>query len=281
MRNLLKVTKFIPFLFLLAIIVIPSQKVNAACRALFLNQEYLDKVYSQQTEELTEAGVITPTPTSEPEPEPEVPEKKFKYVAIGNSVTIHETNDLWHGDWGMAATSKEADYVHVLAERIGEAKFTPVDLSVISCKNWELGDDRRGELLHAFDNIPQDTDLITIQTGENITTFIENLDGDYDALFGYIRSKAPNAQILVLGEVLWPQDAIETAKRNNCGKYNIGFVDMNEFLNGYETMYRSSMGEPIVGIDGNTYLIDNECVAAHPNDAGMQKITDIVFASIK
>ena len=277
MKNLLKTTKLVPFL-LLAILIIPSQKVNAACKNLFANQEYLNKVYSQQTEELTESGLLDSI--KEEEFIPDTSEEKFKYVAIGNSVTIHETNDLWHGDWGMAATSKESDYVHVLAEKIGETKNTPVDLSVISCKDWELGSDRRGELLHAFDNISQDTDLITIQTGENITTFIENLDGDYDALFGYIKSKAPNAQILVLGEVLWPQDAIENAKRNSCSKYGISFVNMNEFLDGYETMYRSSMGEPIVGLDGNTYLIDNECVAAHPNDAGMQKIADIVFASV-
>lgn len=37
---------------------------------------------------------------------------KFNYLAIGNSITLHEVCDYWWNECGMASTSKNNDYFH-------------------------------------------------------------------------------------------------------------------------------------------------------------------------
>lgn len=202
----------------------------------------------------------------------------YKYVAIGNSVTIHDKNELWPGNWGMAATAPEKDYVHVLSRLIEQDTGQQVETTVLSCKEWELSAEREN-MLSEFKDIPEDADLITIQTGENVTLNMEEIKKDYRILFNFIRLKAPDAQILVLGEILWPNPEIEQAKQNFCTECNMKFINMDEFLNGYD-MYKSYLGENIVGEDGSTYTITNEAVAAHPNDTGMQKIAEIIHENI-
>lgn len=39
----------------------------------------------------------------------------FNYVAIGNSITKHVINDYWWNEIGMAATSQDKDYVHLIS----------------------------------------------------------------------------------------------------------------------------------------------------------------------
>lgn len=37
---------------------------------------------------------------------------------IGNSITLHGKCNYWWGEWGMAASDKEKDYVHQLVKRL-------------------------------------------------------------------------------------------------------------------------------------------------------------------
>lgn len=208
-------------------------------------------------------------------------EDTFDYVALGNSVTCNEIQDgLWWGNWGMAATSEEKDYVHIVSAWLGGQSRRPVTTTVVDLKDWELAQDRNA-LLPGFETyFNEHTDLITIQTGENITNFKETLGSDYVNLIGTIREKAPNAQILVLGEVLWPSADIEAAKQTACASYGGTFVDMSPFLNGYEGLYKSAVGAGVSGADGGGHTISSEEVAAHPNDDGMACIAQQVINCI-
>ena len=69
----------------------------------------------------------------------EKPEGKGKRIMfVGNSITRHGIKPEigWHGDWGMAASRKEKDYVHLLVDKIN--KIEP-DASFCICQvaNWE------------------------------------------------------------------------------------------------------------------------------------------------
>src|SRR3954471_18320610 len=46
-----------------------------------------------------------------------------RVLFLGNSITRHPpAPDIgWTGDWGMAASARENDYVHLLVDRIAEA----------------------------------------------------------------------------------------------------------------------------------------------------------------
>lgn len=37
----------------------------------------------------------------------------YNYLAIGNSITIHQLNEYWWNECGMAATTAENDYAHI------------------------------------------------------------------------------------------------------------------------------------------------------------------------
>src|SRR5437868_4243223 len=46
-----------------------------------------------------------------------------KVLFLGNSITLHGPSEKigWNGNWGMAASAGEKDYVHLLLGRIAEA----------------------------------------------------------------------------------------------------------------------------------------------------------------
>lgn len=207
--------------------------------------------------------------------------EKYDYVALGNSVTCNKVEEeLWWGRWGMAATSKKKDYVHLVYEWLKEQSEEPVTARALDLKKWELAKNRDEILLDYEKYFTEETDLITIQTGENITEFKENLEEEYSNLIELIQRKAPNAQILMLGEVLWPAEDIESAKRKVCEEYGIAFIEMTEFLTDYEEKYKSAVGIEVSGEDDKRHTISNEVVAAHPNDEGMECIAELVIAQI-
>lgn len=200
-------------------------------------------------------------------------EEKFDYVALGNSVTANEISELWWSNWGMAATTEENDYVHIVSRWLEEQSEKPVTTTVLDIKKWEVAPDRMAVLDDYDKYFNEHTDLITLQTGENIVEGKETLVVDYPALLQRIKEKAPNAQILVLGEVLWPKEDIESAKHLACDQTGIPFIDVSDFRAVYEGgSFHSALGVEVYGSDGNLHAIDNEVVAAHPDDEGMANI---------
>ena len=47
-----------------------------------------------------------------------------KVLFVGNSITKHAPAPTigWYGDWGMAASKKENDYVHLIMKKLDEDK---------------------------------------------------------------------------------------------------------------------------------------------------------------
>lgn len=261
---------------------------DSEVRAAFTEIETVTETDVLDTES-EEASEIETTETESVEPtEPETEELQaiqatsdtYDYVALGNSITCNEISDLWWGNWGMAASSEDKDYIHLVSAWLGGQSVRPVTTTVLDLKKWELTADRDGILKDYEEYFNEYTDLITIQTGENITEFKETLGSDYPNLIKMIKEKAPNAQIIMLGEVLWPSEDIETAKRQACEQYGVTFADMSEFLNGYEGFYKSSVGTTVTGADGGSHVISDEVVAAHPNDEGMACIAQQVINHI-
>jgi len=238
-----------------------------------------DTEESSQTE--TETGTETDTEINTEGTE-ELPEDEgdaaiedtFDYVAVGNSVTCNDPSELWWSNWGMAATTEDNDYVHVLSRWLAGQVSKPVTTTVVSIKDWEVAPDRMAALEQYTEYFNEYTDLVTLQTGENITEGKETLGEDYPALVQMIKEKAPNAQILMLGTVLWsPKEEIENPKREACAQNGIPYIDVTDFRAEYDNnTFRSALGTQVYGSDGSLHTIEDEVVAAHPNDAGMANI---------
>lgn len=86
----------------------------------------------------------------------------YNYLAIGNSITIHLLNEYWWNECGMAATSAENDYVHIVTSTLDAKSYA------YNFATWELMGHDRGETLPLLDGLlSEELVLVTIQLSEN------------------------------------------------------------------------------------------------------------------
>ena len=180
---------------------------------------------------------------------------------------MHGICEYWWGEWGMAASSRENDFVHLMASKLGERYV--VDFDFKNFVEWESDHSNRVEHLSLFDPfLHRDYDLVVIQLGENIKN-IDTLNTDFETMIDYIRTKiSVGAEIVVVGQ-FWRNDAIDAIKKNVCERTGSHFVDLHDIQN---VSYRIGYGEMsrVLGDDGNVHVVDHAGVAAHPNDAAMK-----------
>lgn len=201
-----------------------------------------------------------------------------KWVAVGNSITWHPVNEYWWGEYGMAATKPENDFVHVLNRKFQASSGTDVSFKIAWCVDWERN--HNGYDLKYFDSFFNgDEDLIVIRIGENVTS-LDNYESDFKSLVQYLKSLAPNARVVVSGIFMsasTDREAKEKIQQNiaiseNCIWLPINHLDTKE--------NRNSVGTKVLGKDGLLHRIDNQTVADHPNDEGMIEISDAIFNAL-
>ena len=92
-----------------------------------------------------------------------------KIVFIGNSITIHAVMPEigWHHEWGMAASSKENDYVHLVIRGIERETGRPADARIRNLADFERG-------LLDYDH-ERDRDLIDFQPDYLVFALGENV----------------------------------------------------------------------------------------------------------
>ena len=201
----------------------------------------------------------------------------INYLAIGNSITLHGICDYWWGRWGMAASSREKDYVHLVTSYL-QSKNDKVFAMPINFSTWEVTGTDRAQTLQGLDKYLSDQlDLVTIQLSENasdLTTF----EQDCKELFAYIKNGCSNAHIIVIDE-FWDIGAKHTYKLNAANEMNLDFVSLAEIAG--DEAYRSSIGAVVNGDDGNTHIVEHAGVAAHPGDLGMQYYASKIIEKIE
>ena len=72
-----------------------------------------------------------------------------RVLFFGNSITRHEPNPSlgWYGDWGMAASREENDYVHTLVSML-QAAGDNVDYCIAQLAEWERDYERGLDILN-------------------------------------------------------------------------------------------------------------------------------------
>ncbi|WP_405756688.1 hypothetical protein [Anaerovibrio slackiae] len=94
---------------------------------------------------------------------------------IGNSITKHGKCSYWPGVWGMAASSAEKDYVHLLVDKLRRSG-QHVEYADINFFKWEIMDHDRDEVLPLLDDLlDKSYDYIIVQLGENVSS-VANLE---------------------------------------------------------------------------------------------------------
>ena len=196
------------------------------------------------------------------------------YLAIGNSITTHGLADYWWNDGvGMAASSEEHDFVHLVSKWLQEIDNKPVKTYAYNFYTWEAQATDRAETLQLLDYYLSDKiDLITIQLGENVTD-ISNYKEDCQEMYRYIMQKAPNAKIIVIDD-FWENSDKSLLKEEAAKVCDVNFVSLNEIKGNSE--YQAGMGTAVKDKDGNEHIINHSGVAKHPGDKGMAYIAESI-----
>ena len=124
----------------------------------------------------------------------------FNYLAIGNSILIHETNAHWWNEIGMAASSADKDYFHIVVNYL-ETVYGDIDCYAFCLPSWEIQYYDRSECLQLLDAyLNPELDLVTVQLGDNVNDGLETYETDLIELLEYIKKSSPKAQIIVVGD---------------------------------------------------------------------------------
>ena len=190
---------------------------------------------------------------------------------IGNSVTYHGKKEgVWYGEWGMAASSKDTDYVAVTTRLLSEKLGVPVTNERVNMADWELDDkgDRTGYLARLDKYLKNNPDYVVIELGEN-TPSKDHFKEDYIAMVKYIRKKCPDAIIANLGQCI-NFNSVDALKEEIAGEVDLRFVKTSDICE--KDGYKAGTGVTYMGVDNIEHEIDNEDVGKHPGDKGMQVI---------
>ena len=199
----------------------------------------------------------------------------FNYLAIGNSITAHPLASYWwNKSVGMAASTEDKDYVHLIAASLPEHSKVHAYGSAV----WEAQAHDRAETLSLLDGYLSDKlNLVTIQLSENATD-ISTFETDYVELIEYVKKGAPNAQIIVIDD-FWDAGEKARMKKAAAEKTGVDFVSLEEIKGKPE--YRAGLGTVVYDKEGHEHVIEHDGVAKHPGDKGMAYIAEAVKAAIR
>lgn len=196
----------------------------------------------------------------------------YNYLAIGNSLTIHPLNEYWWNECGMAATSADKDFVHIVTSTLDAKSYA------YNFATWELMGHDRGETLSLLDGLlSADLDLVTIQLSENATD-LSTFESDFEELIRYIKKGAPDAQLLVIGD-FWDKAQKDEMKQQACEATGVEFISLDEIKGLKE--YQCGMNTTVYDSDGSSHIVEHSGVAKHPGDTGMKWIADRIIEVVK
>jgi hypothetical protein len=189
------------------------------------------------------------------------PDPSYRVVVFGNSITFAPATPSigWYGNWGMAASAIDSDYVHILERRLKSSNPANEMMSKNIAAFEQNFDtyDIAANLQTYRDFKP---DLLVLRIGENVTRKADSVlfAQKYVELLNYFKSANPNIKILAVGSV-WP----EREMSDKVLKKNSTYISLEAI---HFDMPMFAFG-----------LFDNPGVQSHPSNKGMRYISDRIW----
>lgn len=182
-----------------------------------------------------------------------------RILFIGNSITRHmpAPNIGWSGDWGMAASCLEKDYVHLLAAKVKE-KAPDAEIKLHNVADFER--DYENFDLSAYADLRDfGADILVMRIGENCETEKAKrlaFRRHFLRLVDYL-NRDGTARVICTTR-FWPEPAVDEEIRAAAATLGCKPVELG--------MLGKDDANKAIG------LFAHEGVAAHPGDAGMAAI---------
>ena len=189
----------------------------------------------------------------------------LRVMFVGNSITLHGylPSIGWHGEWGMAASKEENDYVHILMRNIRE-KHNDAAFCVCQVSAWESNYKNGKEKYSVYESARDfAADIIVMRFVENCAG--KDFDGDVfkqemSDLLDYLNPTGNAKIVMTTGFWHHPGDEfiIKHAKENNLPIALLGDLGDDDKM--------MAKG-----------LFEHSGVAMHPGDLGMENIAARIF----
>lgn len=197
-----------------------------------------------------------------------------KILFLGNSITLHEPAPKigWTGNWGMAASARERDYVHLLIDRISKSAGGAPKVMIRNIADFErqLTDFNIRKTLK--EELAFEASVIILAIGENSSSpktdeGRKQFSKAVSDLLSELKHQG-NPTIFVRSQ-FWPETEKDRLLKKACIDAGGIFVDMGK------------LGNVPVHLAGSERHIEHSGVAGHPGDRGMAAIADELWKAMK
>jgi hypothetical protein len=197
-----------------------------------------------------------------------------RILFLGNSITLHGPAPEigWTGDWGMAASARDKDYVHQLLDRISKATGGTPKVMIRNIADFErkLIDFNIREALK--EELAFEAEVVILAIGENASSpktdearkqFADALS---DLLAQLSRHGRPK---LFVRSQFWPDAEKDRLLKKASGDVGGVFVDLGK------------LGTDPANFARSERPIEHAGVGGHPGDRGMAAIADELWRAMK
>lgn len=204
---------------------------------------------------------------------PKEPPAFRKILFLGNSITRHGPNQKigWSGNWGMAASAEDKDFVHLVIRGLTREDGPAPDALVKNIAAFERGYGTFDATAQLEDAAAFNADLIILAIGENVPALS---DAASNAQFSQAVVKllhgitADRKPAIVVRSCFWANPAKDEALKDACQEVGGTFVDIGALAKDEANYSRSERS------------FEHKGVAAHPGDKGMRAIADAILDAI-
>jgi lysophospholipase L1-like esterase len=197
-----------------------------------------------------------------------------KLLFLGNSITNHGPKPEigWTGDWGMAASAREKDYVHVLAARVGKAAGGEPQILARNIADFERGHPTYDIAAGMKDELAFHPDVVIVAIGENVPPLeTEEAKVKYrDAFVRLLTTLTENSHpVIFVRSCFWPNPQKDELMKQAAAQTGATYVDVG------------ALGGDPANAARAERTIEHAGVAGHPGDRGMQAIADALWKAIE
>ncbi|QIF04065.1 SGNH/GDSL hydrolase family protein [Roseimicrobium sp. ORNL1] len=196
-----------------------------------------------------------------------------KVLILGNSITRHgpKADIGWTGNWGMAASAEEKDFVHLIEKALTERAGANAKPKVLAVNIAEF--ERNYATYDVAAKLKEATtfgaDLIILAIGENVpalTTEDSKAQFKFSVLKLLAALKGDRSPRIIVRSPFWANPAKDETLKQVAQETGGVFVDI------------SALGKDESNYARSERPFKNEGVARHPGDKGMQAIADAIMS---
>lgn len=197
-----------------------------------------------------------------------------KILFLGNSITLHGPAPKigWTGNWGMAASLQEKDYVHLLTADIAKAVQSPPKTMVKNIAQFEREYNKYDLRVKLKRELDFKADIVIVAIGENVSELKtdeqqKNFTSAFNRLLALINQQGE--PVVFVRSSFWPNKTKDQIMQKVSAETGATFIDISAI--GYDKSNEASSERDF----------EHAGVAAHPGDKGMRAIADALFKAIK